>query len=63
MLLKAQFDQIGKFEDRDGVERDAKKAHFTIGNKGDEVIGGLYLPAGMAFPVEGITVKLKEVMK
>ncbi len=58
MIVKAKFDQIGKFINRDGEEKDAKKAHYVFGNAGDAVIGGFYMPVGMAFPAEGFTIKL-----
>jgi len=58
MLLKARFDKVGKFTDRiTGIQKDAKTAHYIIGNTDDEVSGGLYLPVGMEFPAEGITIK------
>ena len=59
MILKARFDAIGKFADPlTGDEREAKTAHYTIGARGDKVSGGLYLPVGMEFPKEGITLQL-----
>jgi nitrogenase subunit NifH len=58
MNLKAEFDQIGKFINRDGDEQNAKKAHFVFGKKGDVISGGFYMPVGMEFPKEGITITL-----
>ncbi len=59
MILKAKFDATGKFNDpATEKERDAKTAHYTIGTRGDEVSGGLYLPVGMEFSEEGIVIHL-----
>ena len=58
MLLKATFESIGKYVDLDGKEQTSKTAHFVIGKREDDVSGGLYLPVGMEFPAEGITVRL-----
>ena len=58
MRIKAEFDQIGKFINRDGEEQDAKKAHYIFGKKEDAISGGFYMPVGMKFPHEGITITL-----
>ena len=55
--LKAIYDCIRKFKDEEGKIKKAKCAHYIIGKPGDEISGGLYLPADMKFPPEGIKIR------
>ena len=56
--LKAKFDQIGKFRPIDSlIDAECKTAHYLVGNAGDEISGGIYLPKEMNFPKEGILIK------
>lgn len=58
--LKAKFDCIGKFTDREGLDQNAKRAHYVFGTKNDIILGGLYLDTNFPFPADGILITLEK---
>lgn len=58
--VKAEFDCIGNFPNREGLSEDAKCAHYVFGTNADIALGGVYLDKDFPFPTDGILIKLKK---
>ena len=58
--LKAKFDCIGNFYNREGLSEDAKRAHYVFGTNADVALGGIYLDKNFPFPEDGILITLEK---